>query len=263
MPYRPTDANVSLPELTPTKASFGMTPVVKHISKRTVAGVSLGPHLEGAALPHPDISDSEDAQLGCRKRFGTKMPKFDRKMVRRLQRFTSKWLKKNLVPFSNTHKFDLEGWLAETNYPEARKEELRHEWSENFNLLSEKSVQAKAFVKDEYYPEYKYPRIINSRQDPFKCFFGPVVKDIESKLYKIHHFIKHTPVADRPEYIRSHLYRVGAKYFGTDFMSFESSFVQEISFKLEYQLFEHLLRGHSIWTIMAEVLSKVKFGRVS
>lgn len=260
MPYRPTDANVNLPELTPTKASFGMSEIRKHISKRTIAGVSLGPHLEGAALPHPDISDAEGAQLGCRKRFGTRMPKFNRKMTKRLMRFTKKWLKKNLVPFAASHKFDIEAWLADTNYPEARKEELRREWAENFNLLSERSVSAKAFVKDEYYPEYKYPRIINSRQDPFKCFFGPVVKDIETKLYANHHFIKHTPVAERPEYIRSHLHRMGAKYFGTDFTSFESSFVQEISYKLEFLLFEYLLQEHSIWVIMVEVLAKVKFG---
>ena len=260
MPYRPTDVGVYLPDLTPTKASFGISPLRKHISKRTIAGISLGPHLEGAALPHPDISDALGAQLGCRKRFGTRMPKFNHKLVRKLMRFADRWLSANLKPFTKEHKFDFEGWLADTNYSETRKAELREIWSGTTNLVSDRSVRAKAFVKDEYYPEYKYPRIINSRDDAFKTFFGPVVKDVESKLYAIHHFIKHTPVAERPEYIRSHLYRMGARYFGTDFSSFESSFVQQIAMKIEFRLFKFLLADHAIWVVMIEVLVKVKFG---
>lgn len=259
MPYRPTDPWVKLPALGPTKASFGMTPLkVPNKEERTVAGVSLGPHLNGASMPHPDIGDQFGAQLACRKRFGTRMPKFNHKLVRRLERFTKKWLKKNLNPFDPMHQFRFEEWLAETNYTEARKQELREIWNGSLNLIDRHTVRAKCFVKDEYYPEYKYPRAINSRDDAFKTFFGPVVKEIESRLYKFPAFIKHTPVADRPEYITSRLSRTGAKYFGTDFTSFESSFVQKIMLRLEYLLFEHMLKGHWIWEIVNKMTLSAK-----
>lgn len=261
VPYRPTDANVNLPHLTPTKASFSMTPIKGGQSEvRTVAGVSLGPFVDGVAMPHPDISDQEGAQYGCRKRFATRMPQFNRKMFRRLIRFTRRWLKKNLVPFASTHSFDFEKWLEETNYTDARKQELREVWNGSLNLLDRRNFRAKCFVKDEYYPEYKYPRAINSREDAFKTFFGPVVKEIETRLYDNNHFIKHVPVAERPEYIREKLHRSGAKYFGTDFTSFEASFIQNIMIELEYELYKHMLKDHPIWVFVRAVTEKYKAG---
>lgn len=128
------------------------------------------------------------------------------------------------------------------------------------NLLDRKNFRAKCFVKDEYYPEYKFPRVINSREDAFKTFFGPVVKEIELKLYRKKPFIKHVPVSDRPEYISSKLNKTGAKFFGTDFTSFEASFVQSIMVRVEYELFHYLLNGHHIWLIIKKVCLTVKAG---
>jgi hypothetical protein len=227
---------------------------------RTVAGVSLGPHVEGVAMPHPDISDQRGAQHGCRKRFSTRMPTFDRKLRRRMVRYSRRWLKKNLKPFSPTHEFDFEKWLLETNYTDARKKELREVWNGSLNLLDNRNFRAKCFIKDEYYPEYKYPRAINSREDAFKTFFGPVVKEIESELYQLPAFIKHVPVAERPEYIRDKLYRQGARYFGTDFTSFEASFSQRLMIELEFELYRHMLSAHPIWEYVREVTLKYKAG---
>lgn len=260
MPYRPTDVWVNLPALTPTKASCSISEIKPHMDKRTVAAVSLGPHVEGVAMPHPDISDAEGAVLGCRKRFATRMPQFNHKFVRKLYRYVDRWLKRRLRPFTRDHKFDFEGWLAETNYTEARKQELRDVWSGSTNLITAMSIKAASFVKDEYYPEYKYPRAINSREDSFKTFFGPVVKDIETELYKLPEFIKHVPVPNRPGYIRDNLYRQGAKIFGTDFSSFESSFVQTIMIKLEMKLYLYMCQNHWILAIITEVTIKVKAG---
>jgi len=97
-----------------------------------------------------------------------------------------------------------------------------------------------AFIKREFYDEYKPPRMINSRCDSFKAFAGPFIKAIEHVVYALPEFIKHTPVPERPAKIAS-LIRDGCRYVCTDFTSFEASFLPVFQAVCECALFRWCL----------------------
>jgi len=194
-------------------------------------------------MPHADPQDPISLVAGVIKRVIVEPPKPDAVMLERLGAFVDRWLKKHLVPLAPDTDLSLETWLAGTTYPEKRKTELREKWSAVVNPRDPKYFKCKTFMKDETYPEYKYPRSINSRTDEFKCAVGPVFKAIETEVYKIHHFIKHVPVRDRARTIYERLFGVGRRYFATDYTSFESLFRKIIMEKVEFKLYEYMTRS--------------------
>jgi len=100
--------------------------------------------------------------------------------------------------------------------------------------------KVKSFPKLESYGEWKYVRWINSRVDSFKVWCGPLFHAIEEVVYEDPHFIKHTPVPERPAKVMA-LKRAGLRYFQTDFTSFEKHFTAEVQRNIEFVLYEELL----------------------
>lgn len=124
-------------------------------------------------------------------------------------------------------------------------------------------MHCKSFVKTEEYGEFKYPRAINSRSDVFKCLVGPFVQEVESIVFQCVEFIKHVPVDQRPAYIRDMLYRAGAKYYATDFSSFEALFTPEVIRCCELQLYKYMA-GRNVEALQAfEWLRRALPGRNS
>lgn len=203
---------------------------------------SLGPHVIGAAPPHCDPQHDKTAVAGVKKRILAKPPTPNRALRRRFRRFCKRWIKQNIQPLGPDADPDIEKWLEQTNYPLARKEELRQKWRDMGSQWDQKYHKVKCFIKDETYPEYKHARGIFSRTDEFKCATGPFFKLIENQLYKHPAFIKHVPVADRPEYIKKMLERPGSKYFVTDYTAYESHFTKELMAICEFQLYRHVLQ---------------------
>jgi len=191
--------------------------------------VSVGPHVEGAALPHADTSDTATALAAVRKRIGVKPPKVDRTLKKEFLLFVEDWLEEHTTPISPDADLSFETWLKDRPYPEWRKEELRkvNDGIARFTL-KEKDAMVKAFLKDESYPEYKHARGIYARSDVFKCLFGPLVSEIEKDLYKNKEFVKHVPVPDRPKYIQDLLVTTGDLTGTTDFTAYETSFTEEV-----------------------------------
>jgi len=232
-----------LPQINPVKEGTKISaPTPVDLSRRPVVQVSLGCHVEGVALPHPDPLDPDTTVAGVRMRFARKPPPFNPEKIAKLRRFVDKWIKKNLVPISPDADTSVEEWLKNTNYPLWRKEELKKKWEEFTSLddPSKKYRRCKSFMKDETYAAYKHARGINSRSDEFKCTMGPIFKLIEEQVYKCHHFIKHVPVADRPRVIQDLLYKIGVKYVATDYTAFESLFIKEIMEAIEFQLYDYM-----------------------
>jgi len=98
-----------------------------------------------------------------------------------------------------------------------------------------------SFIKLEHYEEYKEARWINSRHDRFKAFSGRYIKSIENVVYsKIHAFIKHVPVPERPSLIRG-MIRSGYHYYENDYSSWEALQQVEIQLCSEVQLFHYML----------------------
>jgi len=207
---------------------------------RPVVMASLGCHVDGAALPHPDGSDARTACAGSMYRFCRAMPKVNRKKFRR---FVISWLEENMTPLSPDVDRSFETWIARCPYTLARKKELTSKYNAivgDLYDLDAKFCRVKSFIKDECYPTFKHARGINSRADEFKCVVGPLFQLISDELFKLPYFIKKIPIHQRPEYILNMLEKVGEWYMTTDYTSFEAHFEADMMADCEFQLYRYM-----------------------
>ena len=203
--------------------------------------VSLGPNVFGTTPPKPDLPDPITTEAGIRKRFLYKPPSPNPFDMNEFKAFVAAYVSK-IVPLSSDSDTSVESWLFKCNQPAWRKVELQKLWNDHNGVLNpSRDFVVKSFVKDETYVAFKHARGINSRSDMFKCAVGPIFKLIEEQIYKLPHFIKKVPVADRPKYITDLLYFEGAKYLENDFVAFESLFTREVMEACEFQLYEHMV----------------------
>lgn len=205
--------------------------------------VSMGPIVLGASLPHPDTSDTYTLQAGVVKRIATTMPTPDPAWMTECQDFVDKWLHDHCKPLSPAQDLSFETWIETRPYPEWRKQELRlvHEFLVKEILPDEYKV-VNLFMKDEDYLEYKQGRGIYARCDAFKVLFGPLCSSIEEDMYANPEFIKHVPVADRPEYISNMLATTADDTGTTDFTSFECSFTAQVQSVFDQRMFKYYLK---------------------
>lgn len=249
-----------MPKINEVKSELTINIKPNHLCIHEPVAISLGPILEGACLPHPDLRDTDTAVSGVCHRFARKPPQPDRIMMDKLAVFVKKWLEDNLIKLPVETDVSFETWIEDTPYTKARKDDLKKKRIPIEEVLSNKRYwKAKSFVKDEFYVEFKHARAINSRSDEFKCAVGPWFKCIERVLFKKPEFIKKIPVSERPKYIMDKLYRNGAKYVVTDYTSFEALFTKDLMEKVEFQLYKYMtseIPGHvEFWKCLDEVLA--------
>lgn len=213
-------------------------------------------------MPHPD-SDPYSVCEGALYRFASKTPDPEPLLLSQFRTYVRKWIRKKLKPLPPDTDVTVESWLKERPYPRWRKDQLQKAFDETVSIFEKrdkppcvnKSTQfryalVKSFCKDEVYPEYKYPRSINSRVDEFKCATGPIFHHIENALFELPEFIKHIPVPDRPRYILERLLMPGASYSSTDFSFFEAHFIEMIMQAAEGELYDYmtsLLPDHDLF----------------
>lgn len=233
---------VVLPTIAPLKPGtiFGEFIEIT-LRDRPVMRGSLGCHLIGAARPVPDTNDPANMKAGSAKRFCANPPKGCPIRLRRLRRFVRAWVRKNLVPLARDSDISYRTWLAGTNYTVARQKELIRKIEANPDMKLRKNRCVKMFLKDENYPEYKYPRGINARVDEFKCAVGPIFKLIEKELFKLDWFIKKIPVNERPAYILNKLGHAN-RFMASDYSSFEALFTRELMMACEYELYSYMVQ---------------------
>lgn len=229
---------------------------------RPIVSASLGPHVKGVVLPKPDRSDAYTALDGVMYRLGREMPLLETKtpFVLRLEGFARKWLKRNLKPCNPDTDVSVETWLKNTNYSDKRKMELLNKFKD-MHGIDKKILKVKSFVKDEFYPEYKMARGINSRSDLYKCLVGPWVKVAETVLFSHPAFIKKVPVHERPDYIIKNVLRPGSKTYTTDFTSMESHFTKPVQEALDRVFFEHMLQNIAGGPDMVKFMIAAKTGQ--
>jgi hypothetical protein len=218
---------------------------------------SLGAHLDGAALPHPDTSCSHTLLAGVAARFATRPPRPNPDLMVELREFVKVWLEANLTPLMPDVDVSFKTWVEGCNQPEWRKEELRKAY-EAWDVPRKKDFVVKMFMKTENYTDFKHGRAINSRSDEFKTMVAPVFAAIEKELFQRPEFIKKIPVNERARYIYQKLYRVGSGYYSSDFTSFEALFTRELMEAVEFQLYEYMTSrlpsGHWFMGLISEAL---------
>lgn len=213
---------------------------VVHVEQRAPVQVSLGCHVAGAALPHVDSDHGPTRVGGFKYRSGAKLPQIDIKLLRKFRIFVRRWIRKHMTPLDPETDFNLEYWLSRTHYPQWRKDELRKIYENMCGAYEMDDFHVDSFIKDETYPDWKTARVINARSDKTKVLVGPIFKAIEEQLFKMSYFIKKIPKTQRAKYIYEHLYDPVARYFCTDFSSFEASFVEELMEACEFELYDYM-----------------------
>lgn len=231
---------VDLPEPDPVKpkTKFGSYKLSDEL-KRPVVAASLGCHVVGVVLPHPDPDDTLTVEAGVRKRFAFKPPDAKPELLEDLRKFVRRFVRKNLSPLAVDSDTSVEAWLETTHYPKWRRDELMAKMEECV-ALEEHHFRCKSFVKDECYPTWKHARAINSRTDEFKCTVGPIFKLIEKAVFQLPWFIKNVPVAERPKYIFDRLFNPGCRYVETDYTAFESLFTADLMAAVEFELYDYM-----------------------
>lgn len=204
----------------------------------------------------PDFYHPLTALHGCLCRFCKDPPAPKPGMLRRLRRFTQRYVKTHYDPIPVTADVSIETWLASTTYPEWRKDELRRCWVEPDETLEE-DFYCKSFIKQESYGRFKPARGINSRSDRFKVFSGPFFKLMEKQVYHqgcldssgrfcegdMCPFIKHIPVPDRPLFMSRYFEGCSGPFYETDYSQFEKHFLPEVMHSLELILYKHMLKN--------------------
>lgn len=258
-------AEIALPKCK-TDLKFGKSLITasEYNNFRTVLSVSLPFYILDATPPRPDPSHPPSLVGGIIKRFGYEPPKPVPALLRKIKRFTALWLKhkSGLQTLADSNVMTFDEWIAGTAYSQSRKDELKALWidrKDDMPTLTE-LAQVASFIKDETYPEFKFPRLINSRVDVAKCYFGPIVATISERLFALPHFIKKIPVADRPEAIFNRLYHPGATYMFTDYTAFEAHFTATIMRSIEYQLYKFMCKGLTLWEKLKCFLCKILMG---
>jgi hypothetical protein len=216
------------------------------VTRRPVSE-SLGCHVKGVAPPHPCHDEPLNYAGAAFKRVGAYMPERPKSLYEELEEFTTallkKWERKYGFRRLTSEDYSVEQWLDEINAPGSRKRQLYEISKKNYS--PNKHTVVKMFIKDEFYDEYKYPRLIMSRHDRFKCRVGPMFHRIEKILFSLPMFIKKIPVSERGEYIRKYLWKPNSKYFATDFSAYESHFTPEMMRAIEFVLYRHMAPNDS------------------
>lgn len=190
-----------------------------------------------------DRNDPATVDLAYQGRLFRPVPKPDPPFLAEFKAFVQSEVEK--LPRVKPLTFD--EWIdQENNYNEERKNQLR----EAFDALKggrptrKQASHVDSFIKLESYPEYKYPRMINSRCDAFKAWAGGKIKAVEQAIYDHDFdgikFIKHVPVPDRPGLICM-LDKANMKSGESDYKAFECSFDPKVQDACELPLFRHCL----------------------
>lgn len=187
-------------------------------------------------------------------------------LLKKFANHVKHWCETHYKPLPHielSHEYLDEHWLNNCpHYTQARKrnfhkyldEVLQHK-GDIFKFMKSnvhRYYEIASFIKREFYPEPKEPRIINARPDPFKAVVAPFIKDIEHGTIYNEHFVKgktQDEVALRMLGIANLYHKIAE----TDYSSFEGSYVAEFQRVCELELFRFYLQNNP------EIFEIIKF----
>jgi hypothetical protein len=225
-----------------------------HDTDRKPVRRSLGCHVDGAALPVPDLYYAPDQVAGTIKRVAAKMPPINGRKLRKFRRFVKRWCVKNLTEhiFRHDETFDFYEWIENAPYTRKRKDDLIKVYE--LGRFNQPDMKVKAHVKNEPYPEPKHVRGIYSRSDDYKVRVGPFFKKLGDIIFKLKWFIKKIAVNDRPHAMKNK-FGDDPNLFCTDFSQYEATFVDKLM-RVETIIYRFLLQNHPMKKIIMDLIVK-------
>lgn len=207
-----------------------------------------------------DINDSTTLEDGFLKRLLriNKLP--DQQWLYEIKMFTREFVKRYPIIMTAP---EFEEWLSNLPFPQWRLNQLQVAFDKNHGRLPPREIcrLVKAFGKTEAYDKFKHARLICSRVDRFKVFFGPWVKAIEAIVYDPKYyvesgiqFVKDMTNEEKMQIILN-LSGAGKNIYGTDYTSFEAAMTPEIMECIEMELYHHIIGVKEDYKLIHDVLT--------
>lgn len=261
--YRVSDVQIATADADP-RCVIGRPQCAKMLDRRTMFRQLPYGFTPDRAPIHVDSNDIDTQVAGLQHRVCRLTPlgakeiqnKLNLQKLRDFEEFVRSWIATHLKPLNEEP--DFEDWLQNTSYNDARKQEIRHCYQDLKGSAPTQKQRRKiaSFIKTESYPDFKHARWINSRSDHFKAYSGPWFKSVEKEVFDLHWFIKHVPVPLRGAKVAS-IMRDGAKYYATDYTSFEAHFHPLFMKACEGQLYSYMLQK---FPKVSKVITETIFG---
>jgi hypothetical protein len=186
--------------------------------------MAILPRVPFTAMPIADPDDPSNIRAGIIHRIGRDKPGVTQETMDALRAHVRNMCD-SLFGCVEPTILSFEEWIEGTQYTLRRKETFRKLHADHGDApdLASSSI-VKAFIKRERFNKYKNPRIIASRDTPFKAYSGPFFKSLENMIFENPRFIKHVPVPERAEHVMQHLGPVppGWHIYVNDHTSFET-----------------------------------------
>jgi hypothetical protein len=200
--------------------------------------------VRGGVLFRNCTTDPLSTVQGLKKRLVHERTPPEKGILSRLAAYVQVWLRKFLRPLRADEIKTFAVWLEGVNQPETVKDEYRkafEAWNQG-EVPGHKLNTKKCFVKNEFYDEAKYPRLIHSPTNYEKVLHGPLSNAIEAALFALPFFIKKVPRREWPSYIARMCAGDGLNSYASDYSTFEASFVPEIQQACELALVRYMLQ---------------------
>lgn len=219
---------------------------VKHRKKASyipqIVGCSLGPHINYVAPIVPDTRYHVNVMEGEIHRVCCEKKPFNAVMMHRFKGFVHYMVRLLFRAITTAPSFD--EWLDGRPYTMERKKVLREIWSKSGkswrNILSKRNWSGiKAHGKRECMEDFKYLRMIHSREDDVKVMTGPFVHACEQEVFKSGYFAKGISIDKWPDHIKTLMDKYEL-YCTNDFTSFESLIYGKLQDAVEGQFIRYM-----------------------
>lgn len=216
-------------------------------TRKTITAILCANYPLLVAMPMSSTTDGRSAVAGCVKRCTSAMPTPNFFDLIQFADFSGKHIR-NVQRLSRETKITVRSWLDGTSYSRKLQQRMTREYKTGPHPCDDREFNVVGqFVKNERFPEFKAPRLINAKGTAYKFHFGPLVAEVEKLIYQMPEFIKSIPVRQRPMYIIKMVVGPGRRYLTTDFTSFEANFTNFIMRNCENALIRHVFKDHPLF----------------
>lgn len=215
-------------------------------TRKTITAILCANYPLLVAMPMASTTDGRSAVAGCVKRCTSAMPIPNHFHLLKFAAFSGAEIAK-VEQLSREVEITVTSWLEKTSYSRKLQRRMTVEYKTGLHPCDDpKFNRVGQFVKNERFPEFKAPRLINAKGTSYKFHFGPIVSEVERIIYQMPEFIKSVPVRLRPMYITKMVGGPGRRILTTDFTSFEANFTSFIMRNCENALIRHVFKNHPL-----------------
>lgn len=215
-------------------------------------GVQIGP-VNLAQIPFAPAKTCENEKCGIVKRLIHEHTLPKKYVVMRIKTFMENKFLPYIQPLAPHQDYSTlkDLWDIDSSYSLKRKQQLGQLAEDYFNkygttYVDPEITKCKMFMKEEFYPDMKHPRMIISRSDTFKALVGPYIHQFDHELFH-GHFADNFVKGKDSEWKKKRMQEIQDKYplyMETDYSSFEGSQSLRMQLAIERTVLLHYFKHY-------------------